>query len=281
MISNSAFHSRTHRVFTAAMVAALGLGVSTAALGQAGAQAAAEAHKATVAPVPALGGVATASASHDPAALESANWAKMVAGSKGNGTHEGLKMHGHWVIDIKNPDGTLAEHRDFENALQAGGQGFLIGLMSGYLIPGDYMIVMGPSSGNGACVATYQWCGIVRSLSTYPGLGYCGVYLCATGLTYTYNFGTGFGGPFSMVLAGSITANQAGTIGSVYSLISTCANIGFGATNPNSIETSSPATCVTQTAPEPWYGPLSQTSIAPISVANGQIIQVTVTITFS
>jgi hypothetical protein len=193
-------------------------------------------------------------------------------------------MHGRWVIDIKNPDGTLVEHRDFENALEQDGQGLLIGLMSGYLIPGDYMIVMGAQSGNAPCTATYQFCGIARSLSTYPGLGYCSVYYCATGLTYTYNLGTGGlnSGPFSMVLAGSITANQTGTIGTVYSLISTCANIGYSTTaNPSTLETSSPASCVTQTSPEPWYGPLSLASITPVAVTAGQIIQVTVTITFS
>jgi len=158
-------------------------------------------------------------------------------------------MHGHWVIDVKNPDGTLAQHRDFENSLETDGQGFLIGLMSGYLTPGDFMIVMGPHSGNGACTATYQYCGIVRTLATFPALGYCSAYYCAAGLTYTYNFGTGFSGPYSLVLAGSITANQTRTIGSVYSLISTCGNIGFSTTNnPSTIGTSSPAPSPTRPA---------------------------------
>ena len=30
---------------------------------------------------------------------------------------EGIKVHGHWTIDIRNPDGTLAQHHEFENAL--------------------------------------------------------------------------------------------------------------------------------------------------------------------
>lgn len=33
------------------------------------------------------------------------------------GPHEGIKVHGHWVIDVRNPDGTLVTHREFENGL--------------------------------------------------------------------------------------------------------------------------------------------------------------------
>jgi hypothetical protein len=30
---------------------------------------------------------------------------------------EGIKVHGHWIIDIRNPDGNLVAHHEFENAL--------------------------------------------------------------------------------------------------------------------------------------------------------------------
>jgi hypothetical protein len=30
---------------------------------------------------------------------------------------EGIKVHGHWTIDVRNADGTLASHNEFENAL--------------------------------------------------------------------------------------------------------------------------------------------------------------------
>jgi hypothetical protein len=284
MISNSASLSRSYRFLAAALVLALGLALSQTARGQSAASIA-PARGVTASGAPVIGGGPLSAASHDPAALASVAAAKPASSQSGSGAiNQGLKMHGHWVIDVKNPDGTLVEHRDFENALEGGGQAFLIGLMSGYLTPGDYMIVMGPQSGNGACLATFQWCGIVRSLSTYPGQGYCGSYYCGLGLTVTPNLGSGgfSSGPFSLVLAGSITANQTGTIGTVYSLISTCANIGFsGTVNPSTVETSSPVSCVSQTSPEPWYGPLSQANITPIAVNSGQIIQVTVTITFS
>jgi hypothetical protein len=197
--------------------------------------------------------------------------------------HQGLKVHGHWVIDIRNPDGTLAQHHEFENSLEASAQGSMVGLLSGYLVPGDWMIVLAPQSGNGACIATYQYCGLIHNAATYPAVAYCGQYYCSEStLNYTFNFGTDFQGPFSIVLSGSITANQTGTIGTVLTLLNTCANIAYSSTaNPSSIETSSPATCVTQTALQPWFGPFTSANITPIAVTSGQQIQAIVTLTFS
>jgi hypothetical protein len=282
MISNSVFLSCPCRFLTVTLVAMLGIGLSFSASGQS-AVPKAPPRGISATGAPAFGAAPASVPLGDPASLASPNWAKMAGAKKSDGSvHQGITVHGHWVIDVKNPDGTLAQHRDFENSLESGGQGFLVGLMSGYLVPGDYMLVIGASGGASACNATYQYCGIVHNLSTYPALGYCSVYYCTgSTLNYTYNFGTSFGGPFSMVLSGAITANQTGTIGSVYSLISTCANIGVGSANPSTIETNSPSYCVTQTSPEPWSGPLTQATITPVAVTSGQIIQVTVTFTFS
>src|SRR5262249_34009856 len=37
------------------------------------------------------------------------------------GPGDGIKFHGHWTIDVKNPDGSLASHHEFENALIGSG----------------------------------------------------------------------------------------------------------------------------------------------------------------
>src|SRR5688572_31546288 len=34
---------------------------------------------------------------------------------------EGIKVHGRWVIEIQNPDGTVAQRQEFNNALHSGG----------------------------------------------------------------------------------------------------------------------------------------------------------------
>jgi hypothetical protein len=219
-----------------------------------------------------------------PAADEASAGNSQETALAGNSSVEqGLKVHGHWVINVRNPDGTLVEHREFENSLVITGQGSLVGLLSGYLVPGDWMIVLGPQSGNGACNLTYEFCGLIHNAATYPAQGYCNAYYCTgSTLSYTYNFGTDFGGPYSIVLTGSITANQTGTIGTVTTLLNTCANNAYSTTsNPNGIETTSPATCVTQTTPQTWYGPFTSTNITPIPVTDGQLVQAIVTITFS
>jgi hypothetical protein len=198
--------------------------------------------------------------------------------------HQGLQVHGHWVINIRNPDGTLAQHREFENALVSNGQGLLVGLLSGYMVPGDWMITLGPVSGNGACVATVQICGLIHNAATWPAVASCiADYCTGSSLSYAYNFGTGFAGPFSIVLTGSITANQTGTIGYVQTFLSACANIAYSTTvNPSSSETGSPAGCATQSAVQPWSGAFTGTDLAtPISVTDGQQIEATVTLTFS
>ena len=33
------------------------------------------------------------------------------------GTHEGVKVHGHWMIEVKEPNGKLISHTEFENSL--------------------------------------------------------------------------------------------------------------------------------------------------------------------
>src|SRR5687767_7580490 len=45
--------------------------------------------------------------------------------SSPSGPKEGIKVHGRWTIDIRNPDGKLVSRRDFKNALTANGGAFL------------------------------------------------------------------------------------------------------------------------------------------------------------
>src|SRR6476660_2101480 len=46
---------------------------------------------------------------------------RSTAAESSGGPKEGIKVHGHWTIDVRNADGTLATHREFENALQISG----------------------------------------------------------------------------------------------------------------------------------------------------------------
>jgi len=58
---------------------------------------------------------------------------------------EGVKVHGHWVIDVRNADGSLAQHRDFHNSLVTndsyeGGDWALTYALSGAQTPGGLTI---------------------------------------------------------------------------------------------------------------------------------------------
>lgn len=35
------------------------------------------------------------------------------------GAQEGIKVHGHWTVELRNPDGSVATHREFENQLSS------------------------------------------------------------------------------------------------------------------------------------------------------------------
>ena len=76
---------------------------------------------------------------------------------------EGIKVHGHWIIDVRNPDGSLAQHRDFENSLADGGY-FLTGAVSGYALIGGYFINL---VGNACTPLTL---GTAIAISLKPGL---------------------------------------------------------------------------------------------------------------
>jgi hypothetical protein len=61
------------------------------------------------------------------------------------GISTGIKVHGHWVIDVKNPDGTVVQHRDFENSLATNNS--LAFLLSGQAVAGGWEVDLADSSG--------------------------------------------------------------------------------------------------------------------------------------
>ncbi len=167
----------------------------------------------------------------------------------------------------ENPDGTLAQHRDFENSLA--NANVLVAFLYGSEVPSDFAILLGGSTAPCVSASNYP-CAIVRNLSSLPANAICGTYYCVTGLTVTPTFG---GSP-SLVLAGNLTATQAGSV----SAVST--DIGLCGSPTTTLTTTSSATCASGTNGYGYSG-LTSTSITAVPIVSGQIIQVTVTITFS
>jgi len=203
---------------------------------------------------------------------------------------EGLKVHGHWKLVAKNPDGTVAKTIEFENSLQLGGYGYgdylLPSLMIGQVTPGQWGIVL---QGSGFCANS---CSILTSTAaTNPLDLFCSsTELCFPGMTTTITPGTITPlSPALLTFAGFFTATSSGSITSVQTEDSFCsASAAQSAQNGTAPYTPvvinlTPQTCQTAPAPATYlfnsYG-FTRTGTS-FNFSAGQLIQVSVTISFS
>jgi hypothetical protein len=178
---------------------------------------------------------------------------------------EGIKVHGHWVLEIRNPDGSVASRKEFENALAPGsgnGAYLISGLFNGTFTAGPWVAIVS--------VNTQNLQNPVLNLSTAQTAGGCAVAVsngpCASSLQATIN------GAGQIVLQGTTPAATAsGVLQSVATNYLGCA--------PN-ISTQS---CLGSSISGFSYGGFltSATTPAGMSIQAGQDIAVTVTISFS
>ena len=208
---------------------------------------------------------AAAPAKPAPAQAQAASGATKPAA----GPHQGVKVHGHWVIEVKNPDGTVASHTEFENSLI--NPSLVSNLLTGGSSVGTWEVDLGSNTGSTPCGGTV--CRIVQSISIFNKN--CTTPPAASnqecGLMVTVS-GTGASAG-DIVLTGSTIALQAGSINVVSSDILTCGN------------SVSPATCDQgaggTTGSENAFTEATNFPGSPIQVAAaGQIVFVTVTISF-
>ncbi len=188
--------------------------------------------------------------------------AKAGAAKPARGSHEGIKVYGYWKIDVRNPDGSLARHVEFENALtsnaisnalptvllgQPVGTLYLAGVSTAY-ITGIDASVIGVNSGKSTTVdsggpafpyaqATLGPCGSVgciiaktSSAAYYQCLFYDSLDgegpACFGGLSVeypTYPATTGAATTGNAtVLSGSFIATASNPVTSVWSYITYC-----------------------------------------------------------
>ncbi|MBI3476963.1 MAG: hypothetical protein HY010_14625 [Acidobacteria bacterium] len=161
---------------------------------------------------------------------------------KPGGPKEGIQVHGHWVIDVRNPDGKLVTHREFENAYA--GDTFLPRILSRQNSVGLWGILIGDGGGVN-----------LFSISEPNDPGFAdskNLILSISGQAF--------------VLRGSLTALREFGI----TLVMTEARYCDPNTAPVTPCLAGAVELFTTTHPSP-----------PIGVASGQIVQVTVTISFS
>lgn len=181
-----------------------------------------------------------------------------------DGAHEGIKVHGHWTIEVRNPDGTLVTHREFENSFkQSSGAPLLASLLNVVgqpSVPGSISVVFWAVElgGNACFTLNNQVAGTCRIIPT-------GVLLPGNSLDFvsSQKLGTGVSAG-SFVLSGTLQASDSSLITSV-----TTETI-------NAIV--SPLT-INQFTSRPLDGLNGDPQ--PVSVSAGQTIAVTVNISFS
>lgn len=227
---------------------------------------------------------------------------------------EGIRVHGHWILQVKNADGTLGERREFENSLVTddtalSGNQILVLLLSGNAVPSDPAVVLGSGSISGAGEVASDACGfhsalqcyaITTSQSTASGLESGNYAATQLGLSISTSLNAG------ITLTGSLTV-PAGV--SSFNFVETdwplCMNVnlfawqtlagGIGSdvmiANPSGSgdEVMPPSVCNnTLKDTSPWRdaqsnGALTSTTISggPLAVVQGQTVMVTVVLSFS
>lgn len=218
----------------------------------------------------------------------SAAQAVAVAGPPATGgAREGIKVHGHWTVDVRNPDGTLDKHVEFENSLiQSLGPNLLVGMLTGEYTPGPWMILIAgtasPCSRTTSCVIVpsasnlASFFGCTTSLVQSPPAPYCYATL-AESLTSPGARSTPF---TSLTLSGQAYVDTSTSINYVetenaFCTISTQSNV----LNP-SID--APASCFTSGGTNGFAieAFTSDTLTTPIPVTAGQTVSIVVVISF-
>jgi hypothetical protein len=231
--------------------------------------------------------------------------ASSVAKPAAKGAQEGIKVHGHWIIEVRNPDGSITARQEFDNALDPiVGADILTGLLSGEYVPGGFFVALyapsglcQPSAGgapiNGQTAASVCFLNDTRSIilpnvctspSSCGSLTYApspgsGATTPASGYTLagTVQMPAGSGGTISSVATGNILCEATGSPTPSFARFSS-ALLG-GATSPAACAAGGGPGATLATAPVYQLSQLTSHSISQ-PVSGGQTVAVTVQITF-
>jgi len=284
-----------------------------------------QANQAQAQPKPQVASAPSASAAASPAASSPA--AKPAEEEKETATpkkpgHEGIKIHGHWVLEVKNPDGKVVDRREFNNSLVTGGSSnsgnqILAALLTGYSAGGMAIaFIQGTTTGldpstfcNGAGGGAIPSAPAGITCFALVGANFQsdfqspqgGLPNQETGLSNVVNFSPNV----SIVLSGNYTvmaSDNLTSISAVQTLASLCLDtapaptpdvltgtvtgveanlIGPNAcgTDPSAVILASPNYVGTRL----YSGALTSTNVQPnpLTVTTGQVVSVTVTLSFS
>lgn len=155
--------------------------------------------------------------------------------SPNKGTQEGIKIHAHWTIEVRNPDGKVQSHTEFENSLLGNGPLMLASLLAGQASSGGgWQIALDNNNQSLAPCANASGapaaCFIVPQPGLVPG---CAGSICSQyfqTLTVTPNSSPTIiqgrlTGSTTVTLQGTATAgNSNGVVGSAFTFLAICAS---------------------------------------------------------
>ena len=198
------------------------------------------------------------------------------AESAAKGMNTGITVHGHWVINVLTPGGKLVSHTEFENSLQSGGMLTLAQVLGQQQAVGPWVISLAGTSAVAECSVLYvpgttnqDDCLLVQGLNASAGVNDCNLHGigCAAGMPAPVVRGNTL-----QFTGGSVLLNNAAQITQVETVVVLCGN------------TISPSACASSSASVLGAGGEIFTigaPPAPVNVGANQIVQVTVTFSFS
>ncbi len=170
---------------------------------------------------------------------------------------EGIAVHGHWTIEVRNPDGTLGERREFENELSDSGGEALASILTRQYSVGSWFILLNNTAG----LTPWRAIGSGRGPGTIYEVGGLAPFTYRNFDTLTVNMTTS-----GLVLRGTATAQDDGGINTVATSF-----YRLSSTSPPSV-TSTGASSVELT---------TTTLSSPVTLTAGQTVTVSVVISFS
>jgi len=215
----------------------------------------------------AVGLLLTGSEAVAEAGTEAATAGEAVPGQAGDQI-EGIKVHGHWTIEVRDPDGSLVDRQEFDNALDANtGNLALTNILGRNTTVGHWQVWTRSSTASEVCeqpagTPSLQ-CNIVESGD--PTASGQNSYF------ETLVMSLPAGPPYSLNLSGYLTAQRDGSIERVNTVVYHC------------VSSTSPDACPGSTVPtlegSMW---VTETVLpSPVAVLTGQQVLVTVAISFS
>jgi hypothetical protein len=230
----------------------------------------------------------------EPAALVAKETAAPTDKSAAKGPHEGISVHGYWIIDVRNTDGRVTAHREFENSLIGGDvisnvlNGIYTALGWSVTLTGGAGVQSNSPCGSVSCFLFEATTGANKVIAGGDG-GDCGATTnCLTVLTRSPALGVLVPHSNPMVtLQGSFPAQSTGYVGNVSTVFLGCINATvISTTTPAGLSTVAPSDCTAGNIPSTGVDTFRQiftnTQVnPPIPVVNGQTVSATVQISFS